>query len=156
MSKDLVEGGGYRAGGTVIYSALAAQRLGLQAAIVTACAPEDDWLLDPAREAGIWVHRVPSPQSTTFRNSYTAEGGRTQVIEAQAVPIKLEHVPEEWLGAHVVHLGPVAQELPVGLVAAFADSRDPGENPPLLGVTPQGWMRSWGDDGRVRHEARPI
>jgi sugar/nucleoside kinase (ribokinase family) len=148
VAKDLLpEGKGYTPGGTVTYGALTAQRLGLQAAIVTACAPEDEALLDGARAAGIWVHCVASPATTTFRNIYGADGLRTQIISAQARPIELEDVPEEWLGASIVHLGPVAQELPAGLTGAF-----PGC---LLGVTPQGWMRSWDGEGRVLHSAWP-
>jgi sugar/nucleoside kinase (ribokinase family) len=149
VTKDLLpDGSGYTPGGTVTYAALAARRLGLQAAIVTACAPEDEPLLAPATSAGIWVHSIASPKTTTFRNTYSKEGHRTQIIKAQAAPIGLENVPEAWLGSPIVHLGPVAQELPAGLAGAFTDC--------LLGITPQGWMRSWDADGQVLHSASPV
>ena len=116
VTKDLLhQPPGYTAGGTALYSAITAQRLGLQVAIVTACAEEDDALLDRARQAGIWVHRVPSPATTTFLNIYHPDGHRTQVISAHAKPLDYSDIPGEWLDAPIVHLGPVAQELPASM-----------------------------------------
>ena len=40
-----------------------------------------------------------------------------------------------------LHLGPVAQELEGELPESLS--------PSLLGITPQGWMRTWDSDGRV-------
>jgi len=149
VSKDLRdEPPGYAPGGTALYSALTAQRLGVQVAIVTACAPRDDILLQAARDAGVWVHRVPSSHTTTFRNTYDEHGRRWQVIKGRAETLSLEVVPEEWGKAAVVHLGPVAQEVPTELVAAF-----PGA---LLGITPQGWMRSWDVDGWIEQMGWPL
>ncbi|MEO6458448.1 MAG: PfkB family carbohydrate kinase [Chloroflexia bacterium] len=148
VTKDLAwEGDNASPGGTVMYSAITAQRLGLQAAIVTACAPQDDYLLDGARGEGIWVHRASSSSTTTFRNIYDDEGKRTQGIFAQATPIQLRDVPQEWLGAPIIHLGPVAQELPSNMAPHLRDC--------LLGITPQGWMRRWDNAGVVEHSAWP-
>src|SRR5881409_3653052 len=83
VSRDIMPEG-YAPGGSALYAALTAQRLGAQAAIVTACAPKDDSLLDPARDLGVWVHRVASQATTTFRNLYDAKGNRSQVIGAWA------------------------------------------------------------------------
>ncbi|MGA7731874.1 MAG: PfkB family carbohydrate kinase [Chloroflexia bacterium] len=149
VSKDLLPGGmGARAGGTASYSSITAQRLGLQAAIVTALAPEDEGLLDEAREAGVWVCAIPSGGTTTFENVYDSQGRRTQRIGSPAGTIEWSDVPTEWRGASIVHLGPVAQELPPDMPARFAYS--------LLGITPQGWMRSWDAEGRVGQAAWPI
>jgi sugar/nucleoside kinase (ribokinase family) len=137
------------AGGTVTYSALAAQKLGVQAAVVTACAQEDEELLAPLREAGVWVHIIPSPTTTTFRNTYDDAGRRVQVIGGQARPIEAEDVPEAWRSARIAHLGPIAQELTFGLPRQLAPGR-------LLGVSPQGWMRSWDAEGHVTHSAVPV
>jgi len=41
----------------------------------------------------------------------------------------------------VVHLAPVAQEVDASLVGAFPEA--------LMGVTPQGWLRTWNGDGLV-------
>jgi sugar/nucleoside kinase (ribokinase family) len=150
VAKDVLPGGkGVTAGGTVTYSALAAQRLGVQAAVVTSCAPEDEVLLVPLREAGVWVHSVPSPTTTTFSNTYDASGHRLQVIGGQARQLSIEDVPEAWQSAPIVHLGPIAQELPPDLARQLLPRR-------LLGVTPQGWMRSWDAEGRVTHSAVPV
>jgi len=129
-----------------MYSAITAQRLGLQAAIVTACAPQDDHLLDGARREGVWVHVASSPSTTTFRNVYD-QSKRTQYIFAQASTIYLEDVPRDWLSAPIIHLGPVAQELPSDMAPRLRDC--------LLGVTPQGWMRSWDNTGVVGHSTWP-
>jgi sugar/nucleoside kinase (ribokinase family) len=149
VSKDIRdEPPGYVPGGTALYSALTAQRLGLQAAIVTACAPHDDMLLDAARETGVWVHRIPSNNTTTFRNLYDNQGRRRQTITGRAGALSLAAVPEAWRAATVVHIGPVAQELAPEMVAAFPDA--------LLGITPQGWMRSWDADGWVEQSGWPL
>jgi sugar/nucleoside kinase (ribokinase family) len=140
--------GSYVPGGTVTYAALTAQRLGLQAAIVTACRPEDIALLAPAQAEGIWVHALASPHTTAFRNIYDERGQRTQFIAGQASPLRYEHVPPPWRAAPIVHLGPVAQELPPDLPQRFLNC--------LLGITPQGWMRSWQNNGRVEHSAYPV
>jgi 1D-myo-inositol 3-kinase len=148
VAKDRLPDGGSRPGGTVTYSSLAVQRLGLQAAVVTACALEDEDLFEPLREAGVWVAAVPSTHSTSFRNVYDAEGHRTQYLHGQADPIQWSDVPAEWRGAPIVHLGPIAQELPADMPGRFPYC--------LLGITPQGWMRSWNDEGRVAHSAWPV
>jgi sugar/nucleoside kinase (ribokinase family) len=148
VSKDVLADGRGVAGGTVTYSALTAQRLGLQAAVVTSCAPEDEHLLDVLIDDGVWVHVKRSSATTTFQNSYDEGGKRAQVLMAQAAPLSYDDVPELWRTARIVHLGPVAQELPSDLPAMF-----PGC---LMGVTPQGWMRSWKREGRVKHSAWPV
>jgi sugar/nucleoside kinase (ribokinase family) len=147
VTKDLLPGG-IAAGGTVTYSALTAQCLGLQAAIVTACAPEDDYLLDGARQAGVWVCSIEAPHTTTFRNIYDEQGQRTQIISAQASPIAYGDIPAAWRDAAIAHLGPVAQELDENMPGLLREC--------LLGITPQGWMRSWDAEGRVTHSAWPI
>ncbi len=149
-SKDIAPGQpeDFEPGGTALYSALTAQRLGLQAAMVTAYAQEDDAMLTLARDAGVWVYRVSSPQTTTFENIYDAQGRRTQVISAQASSISYVDVPPAWLDAPIIHLGPVAQELPDSLPNAFTRA--------LLGITPQGWMRSWDRAGKIRRSAWPV
>jgi sugar/nucleoside kinase (ribokinase family) len=149
VCKDLLPGGaGARAGGTVTYSAITAQRLGLQAAVVTSIAQEDEGLLEEVRSAGAWVHAVPAEETTIFQNRYDMDGRRTQLIGGQACTIEWSDVPVGWRGAEIVHLGPVAQELPADLPGHFPYG--------LLGITPQGWMRSWDAGGHVLHSAWPI
>jgi sugar/nucleoside kinase (ribokinase family) len=90
---------------------------------------------------GIPVLKVPAEYSTTFENIRTPSG-RRQVIRQQASRITLEGLPDTWRKAPIVHLGPVAQELDPESAATFPAS--------LLGITPQGWMRTWDEAGNVR------
>src|ERR1044072_1754901 len=143
----MADGRGHTPGSSAFCSAIAAQRLGLQAAVVTSCSPRDPALTRLASDAGVWVKPVTSRHTTTFLNVYDPAGRRTQVLEARANDIGAGDVPDAWRGGPIVHLGPVAQELPPELIAAFPRC--------LLGITPQGWMRSWDDQGRVAQEAWP-
>lgn len=142
ISRDLTPEGP-RLGGSVAYAARTAQAFGLQSAIVTACGP--DTSLSGALE-GIAVHCVPSNATTTFVLESTPQGRRL-ALQAQAAPLKWESIPAAWQRAPLVHLAPVAAELPPGLAARFAGR--------FVGVTPQGWLRAWGDDGIIRPTAWP-
>ncbi len=127
---------GLRIGGTAAYSALTARALGLRVGVVTACTPD----LDLSEMDGIAISAVDSEYNTTFENIYTP-GGRIQYLHHQATPINILHIPETWRHAPIVHLGPIAQEIDPNLAKSFPDS--------LVGLTPQGWLRSWDKSGRV-------
>jgi sugar/nucleoside kinase (ribokinase family) len=148
IAKDLTPDGRAVPGGTVYYAGLTAQRLGLQAAVATACSASDDHLLDELRDAGVWVSAKLSPATTTFTNRYDARGTRTQILSAQASPISASDLPPAWRHSEIVHLGPIAQELTPEFLNQLS--------PKLLGITPQGWIRSWDSEGRVSHAAQPI
>jgi sugar/nucleoside kinase (ribokinase family) len=127
---------GLRLGGTATFSALTARALGLRVGIVTAAAQNLSLnVLD-----GITVVSVPSEHTTTYENIYGKEG-RKQVLNHQAAHIPFESVPVAWHNASILHLGPLAQELDSQLPKGFASG--------LLGVTPQGWMRTWDAQGYV-------
>jgi sugar/nucleoside kinase (ribokinase family) len=128
----------WRLGGTTSYAALLATRLGLDTAVLTAAAAE--LALEEALP-GAEIVRVPSSQSTHFRNLYAAEG-RVQYIPQRASAIKPGSLPDDWRRAETVLLGPVAGEVDDALAACF-----PGA---LLGISAQGWLREIGPDGRVR------
>jgi sugar/nucleoside kinase (ribokinase family) len=128
---------GFRAGGTATYAAATAARLGLRVGVVTSAGPS----FASTPHASIELRIKPAPATTTFENTY-AQGRREQHIRAVAAPLGLDDVPREWQEASIVHLGPVAQEVAPELVMAFPRA--------LLGVTPQGWFRRWGDDAVVR------
>jgi sugar/nucleoside kinase (ribokinase family) len=127
---------GPRLGGTVAYAALTARALGMRAGVVTSSGPETS--LEPLNE--IPVISLQSSQSTTFENIYT-EQGRIQFLRAQAARIDFDNVPEAWRSASIIHLGPIASEMSPTLPRGFS--------PSLLGITPQGWMRTWNVEGRV-------
>jgi sugar/nucleoside kinase (ribokinase family) len=135
LTEDLTPAGA-RLGGTAAFAALTARAFGLRTGIITSVA-ESTSLQDLQ---GIPVLRVPAEHSTTFENIH-APSGRKQVIRRQASKIGLESLPDAWRRAPIVHLGPVDQELEPESAAAFPSS--------LLGITPQGWMRTWDEDGNV-------
>jgi sugar/nucleoside kinase (ribokinase family) len=53
----------------------------------------------------------------------------------------LEHIPQVWQSAPIIHLAPIAQEVDPSLSEKLSGS--------LMGMTPQGWMRVWDENGRV-------
>ncbi len=140
LTKDLLPDGSFTLGGTVTYSAVTARNLELAAGIVTSADPGLDY---SSLLAGVEVVRRPSPVTTTFENIYHGHE-RQQFIRAVAAPISTQDVPAAWRSAPIIHLGPLAQEISPDIVDIF----DAGS---LIGVTPQGWMRCWGEDGLVSH-----
>ncbi len=143
---------GFRLGGTVSYAAVTALRLGRHPGILTrgsangliaGAAPTAAVdLIVPAGSplAGVAIHLLPSPVSTTFTNIYR-DGRRTQIIQALAKPIRPADLPAAWTAVPVALLGPIAREVPASWAGAFPAA--------LVGVTPQGWMRRWDNQGHV-------
>jgi hypothetical protein len=127
---------GSRLGGTAAFAALTARAFGLRVGIVTSIGEQ----MPLAALDGIPLLAIPSAQSTVFENMRTP-AGRRQVIRQRASDITLEGLPDAWRKAPIVHLGPVAQEVSPGAAAGFSAS--------VLGVTPQGWMRAWDENGHV-------
>ncbi len=127
---------GTQLGGTAAFSALTAHALGLRVGVVTS-ASETPSL---AALKGIRVVVLPAVYSTTFENTSTSRG-RVQILHHQAGPIPFESVPAAWRSAPIVHLAPVVHEIDPGYAEQLSAS--------LLGLTPQGWMRSWDAAGRV-------
>ncbi len=131
---------GVQLGGTVSYAALTARALGLRVGIVTSFA--EDAPIQALN--GIPIVNVPAEHSTTFENIYT-ESGRKQTLHHQAAPLTFEHIPQVWRNAPIIHLAPIAQEVESSLAERLSGS--------LLGITPQGWMRTWDENGRVAASA---
>ena len=127
---------GKQLGGTVSYSALTAKAMGLRVGIVTSAGEDAPLsLLD-----GIQIFNVPTEHSTVFENVKT-EHGRKQTLHHRATSITFEHIPQIWRDASIVHLAPIAQEVDPALAEKFPAS--------WVGVTPQGWMRGWDENGSV-------
>lgn len=141
VTQDLLKQG-TALGGTASYAALTAKAFGLRVGIVTSCT--QDLVLDDL--AGIQVFRKPSQHNSTFENIMTPTG-RVQIIHHQAEMITPADIPDQWRNAPIVHLGPIARELDLDLAACFPNS--------LLGVTPQGWLRKWDENGHVSYGSWP-
>ncbi len=126
-------------GGTATYAALTARNMGARVGVHTSASYEPG-LIDTLR--GVLVARVPAEFTTCFVNEYH-EGKRRQTIESLADKLTYEQILPEWRNPAIVHLGPLNQELDAGsFITRFPRS--------LIGVTPQGWMRAWDENGLVR------
>jgi sugar/nucleoside kinase (ribokinase family) len=127
---------GPQIGGTAAYAALTARALGLKVGIVTSWAEDipSDYLSE------IPIINYPTEKSTTFENVST-HAGRIQKIHYVAEKLDLFLIPEVWRNPSIIHFGPVAQEIEPSLTRHFTNS--------LVGITPQGWLRSWDEDGLV-------
>lgn len=137
VTQDVIPGG-FALGGTASYSALTARAMGLRVGVVTACHPD----LELPELEGIAIVRHPSDESTTFANIMT-DHGRVQYLYHRARDLDLSMVPEAWRNPRIVHLGPLTQEVDVKLARAFPNS--------FVGVTPQGWLRTWDETGKVSY-----
>jgi sugar/nucleoside kinase (ribokinase family) len=136
---DLLPDGSAVLGGTALYSALTAARLGWRVGVLTRGSygrtvgtvevPSLDAYAD---EISIVVQEADSP--TMFVNEYNL-GRREQKMPKWAGPIDLRGLPPHWRNAKLIHLGPIAQEIDPKQTGALT--------PDFLGVTPQGWMRDW-------------
>lgn len=131
------------AGGTVMYASRCARALLPKVAVLTAAAAGLD-------EAGIFpgiaVHRVDSPRTTQFWNVYDGSH-RTQYTNASPVVLGAEHFNAELRDSAIVHLAPVCNEVAPSILREIPDSA-------FVGLTPQGWLRRWKDDGRVEQHPR--
>ncbi|MFZ1472971.1 MAG: ribokinase, partial [Anaerolineae bacterium] len=89
ITRDVLPAGGFAQGGTATYAAVTAQRLGVQAAILTRAAP--DFPLTPDLD-DITLERLPSADTTTFENRYF-DGHRRQVVHTVAPLLTVADVP---------------------------------------------------------------
>jgi sugar/nucleoside kinase (ribokinase family) len=135
ITRDLTPAGP-KMGGTASYAALTARMLGLRVGVITSWAED----MPLGHMAGISIRNHLSDKSTTFENIYTTDG-RRQVIHHQAHPLSQEYLPTSWANTPIVHLGPVAQEVDPKFALCFPKS--------LVGATPQGWLRSWNQNGHI-------
>lgn len=124
-------------GGTATYAALTARNMGARVGVHTSASYEPA-LIDVL--GGTMVARIPAVYTTCFVNDYSS-GTRRQTIESVAEKLTYEQILPEWRHPAVVHLAPVCNEMDASLLGRFPRS--------LIGVTPQGWMRSWDEAGLV-------
>ena len=132
----------WRLGGTALYSAAAAARLGARAALLTRVGPgERERLVLRCRDLGIELHALASEATTTFAFRYVA-GERKLRLRARAKGLSANVIPEALRGTRSVVFGSIAHELDPSLFGAFATV------PRVLAA--QGYLRTWDADGTVR------
>jgi len=136
ITQDLTPSG-VQLGGTAAYSGLTAAALGHIVRVVTAY-PQELHLPTPEK---ITFQRCASARATQFKN-VMQDGKRKQFCYSQADSILPDCIPVQWRQSDIIHFGPVAQEIPLETVKSFAQHA-------FLCATPQGWMRSWDDEGLV-------
>lgn len=149
LIEDHPDGGLSQPGGGAFYSALQAARLGLRTLIVTKGVPaEIEAMLAPYREE-LDVHVIPSQRTTTLA-TWGEGGSRFQCVRAWAGQI------DEPLGglldapAAIVHFAPVAREKTAVARETMVETWMRGA---FVGLTPQGLVRTWEADGRIRPAA---
>jgi 1D-myo-inositol 3-kinase len=140
VTQDLQPDGTYRLGGTVLYAAVTAARLGYRVGLLTAGRETVD--LTPLYQAAPGVHVVcqAAQASTTFVNRYVGSL-RQQLLLDWAAPLSPAALPADWQTVPIVLLGPVAQEVPPAWAERFPHA--------TVGACLQGWLRAWDTAGQV-------
>ncbi len=123
-------------GGTASYSALTARAMGFRAGIISSYSEETD--ISPLD--GIPIINYPSDFTTTFHFQNTNEG-RILTLLHKALSLNYHNIPETWRNASIIHLGPLDQEIEPSIARYFNNS--------FIGITPQGWLRRWDQNGRI-------
>jgi 1D-myo-inositol 3-kinase len=129
---------GYVVGGAAAYSSIAAHSLGARARVLTSHDPAFEEYRSLPETVSITVK--PAEDSTTFHNTYDG-GARTQLLLGRGATIGGGDVPSDWGRSDVLYLCPIADEVEPSVLQATTGS--------VIGVTPQGWFRTWDDAGVV-------
>lgn len=138
ITQDLLPDGSLSLGGTVSYAATTAHRMGYGIGVVTSTGPDLD-VAEVLPFAQIACN--PAAATTVFENIYL-NGTRKQILHQRADLLRCEHIPDAWKNAPIVHLGPLDQEIDEGVFHCFGDET-------LIGVTPQGFLRRWDEQGQI-------
>src|SRR3954470_126165 len=142
VARDEFEGEAtWRLGGTVLYTAATAARLGARASIVTRVGPKERAALEErCASLGIELHALPAEVTTTFAFRYE-DGNRLMKLKARARGLALADVPVDLRSAQAVILGSIAHEIDRSLLGAFEEAASV--------VTAQGYLREWAADGSI-------
>jgi sugar/nucleoside kinase (ribokinase family) len=143
VARDEFEGEAtWRLGGTALYAAATAARLGTSTALVTRVGPtEKSSLEERCAQLGIALHPLPSSVTTTFGFRYV-DGRRFMRLRSRARGIAPSDVPAEWRQARAVVLGSIAHELDRSLFGTTS--------PTATVLVAQGYLREWSADGAIR------
>jgi 1D-myo-inositol 3-kinase len=136
-------GDAVRPGGSALYAAVTAARLGLSAGILTSHADDFPLELLPPR---IELVSVPATSTTIFEHEQVA-GERRLRVRATAQPLGVDDLPEDWRDPELVLLAPVVNEVDGALASAFDGV--------TVAAEAQGWLRTVARDGAVQTQTWP-
>ena len=141
-ARDEFPDGRWRLGGTALYGAATAAKLGARVTLVTRAGPTEREVLDTlCQELGIALHALPSDVTTTFAFTYDAAGHRTLRLRARAAPITRAEVGRAVGTPKAVLLASIAGELDDSLFAPWSGAKRV--------LAAQGLLRSFAADGTV-------
>jgi 1D-myo-inositol 3-kinase len=129
---------GVTLGGTVAYAAPVARAFGLDVRLLTSAARGEPLLANLRADISTTV--LLGDATTSFENVYSSSG-RAQILHARCAPIHPADVPAGWYDSRLVHIAPITNAVDLALATVFPNA--------TLMITPQGWLREAGDDGRV-------
>ena len=126
-----------RPGGSALYAAVTAHRLGLSVGLLTSHG--DDFPLEviPSK---IEVISVRAADTTLFEHRQEPTG-RVSHVRSVAGPLIANDVPDDWRDASLSLLAPVVDEVDPMIATLFTDG--------AVGAAAQGWVRQVKPDGLV-------
>ena len=146
VARDEFPGGAHRLGGTGLYAAATAARLGVETALVTRVGPnERDEVTRICADLGIDVRVLDANVTTTFAFRWNEDGTRILTLKARAKGIATRDVPQDLRSADEVVFGTIARELSGDLLL--------GGTGRVSVLMAQGLLRMWDADGTVRPTA---
>lgn len=143
VARDEFPDGAHRLGGTALYAAATAARLGVPTALVTRVGPrERDELVRTCAGLGIDLRTLDANVTTTFGFRWDETGKRILTLRARAKAIALADIPDDLRSADALVFGSIARELSQDLLT--------GETARASVLAAQGMLRTWDADGTVR------
>jgi sugar/nucleoside kinase (ribokinase family) len=141
-ARDEFPDGRWRLGGSALYGAATAAKLGADVTLVTRVGPNERESLETlCQELGVTLRTLPSDVTTTFGFTYDAAGHRSLFLRAKAAPIMRAEVGRAVGRPKAVLLASIAAELDDSLFAPWSGAKRV--------LAAQGMLRSFGPDGLV-------
>ena len=141
-ARDEFPDGRWRLGGSALYGAATAAKLGADVTLVTRVGPAEREPLETlCQELGVTLRALPSDVTTTFAFTYDAAGHRSLFLRAKAVRITRADVGRAVGAPKAVLLASIAGELDDSLFAPWSGAKRV--------LAAQGMLRSFGPDGLV-------
>lgn len=142
VARDEFPDGAHRLGGTALYAAATAARLGVPTALVTRVGPHEcDELARTCADLGIDLRALDALVTTTFAFRWDESGHRILRLKARAKGIALADVPADLRSADALVFGSIARELSHDLLT--------GETARISVLMAQGMLRTWSADGTI-------